>query len=239
MIKVMFRLLILSFVCFLAFAKAVVGQDQTTPKQKFQAPDYKAIGAVVSQESSDLYLLKLLERYEAADSTMTLKERRHLYYGYRYHENYSPYNISIFKDSLRALYQKPDLKAEDYKKMVNYADLVLQERPFDLSIIYEKMMIHKGMENEEAYQKERTKSRILIDAILSSGDGMTKSTAYYVIDPSHEYMIINVLGLEYGGKQMLEETFDFLTVNENLYGIRGLFFDVSPSLEAMTDMFKN
>lgn len=74
------------------------------------------------------------------------------------------------------------------------------------------------------------KIRLLTDAILSSGDGLTEESAFYVINIPQEYDILNMIGFEFGGSQSLIKTNDYLTVKENPANIKGLYFDISPRL---------
>ncbi len=91
----------------------------------------------------------------------------------------------------------------------------------------------------EMFQKRLTQIKIILDAILSSGDGRSKKTAIYVIKVNHEYFVLNILGFEYGdGQMLLDNKFDYLTVNKNDQGIDGLYFDISISLEKLNDLFK-
>ncbi|WP_333878320.1 DUF4919 domain-containing protein, partial [Flavobacterium sp.] len=55
---------------------------------------------------------------------------------------------------------------------------------------------------------------------------------------SHEYDMISVLGMEFGGSQSLVEgTYDYLTLKENSYGLKGFYFDISASMNKMSEMF--
>ena len=80
--------------------------------------------------------------------------------------------------------------------------------------------------------------RIIVDVLLSSGDGLTKKTAFYVIYVSHEYDLLKVLGFDYGGEQTLTEHYDYLLLGDNSKNIKGLYFDVSPCLNSLKNMFK-
>ena len=74
---------------------------------------------------------------------------------------------------------------------------------------------------------------------LSSGDGLTKETAYYVINTTDEYNLISILGFEFGGEQSLIEHYDRLTLAENDYNIEAFYFDVSPCLNSLSKMLKD
>jgi hypothetical protein len=61
----------------------------------------------------------------------------------------------------------------------------------------------------------------------------------FVIRVSDEYSMLDVLGFESVDNQsMLENKFDYIQVGENEYGLEGLYFDISPSLNHLEKLFK-
>ncbi|QCX39936.1 DUF4919 domain-containing protein [Aureibaculum algae] len=200
-------------------------------------PNYNQIKKNISQNNSTLFYPKLLEKFSNADTTMTLKEKRHLYYGFIYQKNYSPYTRSDYNDSLRITLRKKKYETVDLKNIIKYSDSVLKHNPFNLNAINYKIYADKQIKDSIGLIKDYTKMRIITDAMLSSGDGHSKETAYYVISPTHEYSLIKLLGYEFGGKQSLIDHFDYLTLKENEFLIEGLYFDVSASLNHMNSLF--
>ncbi|MCK4568915.1 MAG: DUF4919 domain-containing protein, partial [Bacteroidales bacterium] len=67
-----------------------------------------------------------------------------------------------------------------------------------------------------------------VDAIMSTGDGLSANTAFVVIYIRDEYEMLEVLGFKFGGKQaLLAGDYDMLELEENPYGVEALYFDVS------------
>ncbi|MDY7396572.1 DUF4919 domain-containing protein [Aureibaculum sp. 2210JD6-5] len=212
-----------------------VGFAQNTTIKK---PDYDLIKKKIVQKASNLYYPKLVEKFNNADTTMTLDEKRHLYYGFIHQESYSPYTRSDYTDSLRITLKKKNYGANDLKKIVQYSDSLLKYNPFSLKAINYKLYAEKQMKDSISLLKDYTKMRIITDAMLSSGDGLSKETAFFVISPTHEYSLLSLLGYEFGGKQSLIDHYDYLTLAENEDGIEGLYFDVSASLNHMNNLFQ-
>lgn len=206
--------------------------------QKTKKPNYKKIEKVIKEKDSDFYYSKLQKKFEDADTTMTLNEKRHLYYGYRYQDSYSPYSHSDYQDSVRVISMKKELNFEDYELLDVYTDSILKQEPFNLRAMSAKLYALDKLFKRKKVGKVFFKANTVIDAILSSGDGLTKKTSYYVINPTHEYGMLDVLGYDFGGQQSLIEHYDYLTLGENENGIEGLYFDVTPSLNALSKMFK-
>jgi len=203
-----------------------------------KSPDYKKIEKEISNKESDYYYPKLLTKYMISDTTMTLKEKRYLYYGYAFQDSYSPYGHSDFYDSLRTVLNNEKHSDEDLLKIIEFSDSVLVENPFDLRAINYQLYAFEKLEKEIEFDKKMNQMRIIVDALLSSGDGLKEETAFYVIETSHEYALLNILGFEFGGEQRLIEHYDYLVVKNNSQEINGFYFDVSPCLNSLENMFK-
>ncbi|WP_442847383.1 DUF4919 domain-containing protein [Leeuwenhoekiella sp. H156] len=192
----------------------------------------------MQNKESNLFYEVLMNRFQQADSTMTLDEKRHLYYGYIFDENYSPYSRSDYGDSLRVVLRKEKMDSLDFNKIVDYTTKMLFENPFDLNAINYQLFSLEQLGNEESFEKRAIQLRTIVDALISSGNGKTKEEAFYVIYTSHEYDLLNILGFQFGGSQSLTEHYDYLTIAENEIKLEGLYFDVSPCLNSMSKMFK-
>ncbi|KAB1065561.1 DUF4919 domain-containing protein [Salibacter halophilus] len=217
----------------------IIGLDGFSQKKDFKKPNYQKIEKNISKEESSLFYDSLMLRFQSGDTTLSLKEKRHIYYGYTFQDEYSPYPFSVFNDSIRSIRQKEELTEDDNLKIIQLADSSLMSNPFDLRAIYYQLHSLRDLEMKDKYNKRLTQHNSVIDAILSSGDGYEMKTSFYVITPSHEYVILNIVDLDFGGKQSLIEHYDYLTVEQNKYGIEGLYFDVSPCLNAVSSMFKD
>jgi len=202
-----------------------------------EEPNYKQIEKNISKPDSQFFYPDLFERYKHADTTLTLEERRHLYYGYSFHPDYSPYGHSDYSDSLNLVLKKDSINEADILCIQRFGDSILSDFPFDLRVLE-----YQGyaLEYEGKIKELENKSRqigIILDAIFSSGDGTSKKDAFYVIYTSHEYFILNLLGLQFTGQSLIDH-YDYMQVADNEYGIEGFYFDVSPCLNSMKNMFK-
>ncbi len=219
-----FTLLLLLILCTCAYAQT----------QEFTAPDYTAIEKNVKNKKSTLYFDTLFERYTHADSTMTLEEKRHLYYGYSFQKEYAPYSRAEEQDKLRELLQKENADKKDLEKMIEYTDAILKKYPFSLRIKEYRIYSFRELGKTEEVEKENIQANIIIDAMLSSGDGTTKETCFYVINTLNEYELLNLLGFDFGGSQsLIDGGYDYLTLAENPYQLEGFYFDVSRCLESL------
>lgn len=224
----------LSFLCLLIF----LSPSLHAQNWEFEAPDYDQIEEHIQDESSELYYPQLMDRYLHGDSTMSLEQKRHLYYGYRYQSGYSPYGHSTYLDSLGSIMGLKDHSAEELQRIITYTDSLLAENPFSIRAMNQQLYAYDHLGDTASFEKIINRTRTVYDALMSTGDGTTKEHAFYVLYTSHEYELINVLGLEFGGSQSLIENYDYLELAENDYALEGLYFDVSPCLDHLSLLMK-
>ncbi len=202
--------------------------------QELSKPDYTGIEKNIKDKTSQYFYKKLFARFTTADSTLTLEERRHLYYGFSFTEKYSPYSSSPSGDELKKLLEKENLTNKEMQKVVLLAGRELDLYPFNIRMReYRQYFLKKLGKNADA-ALENSRIEIILDAILSTGDGTSKDNAFYVIEVGNEYQLLDILGFEYGGEQSLVEgRYDYLTLQKNAYNVEGFYFDVSRSLQSM------
>jgi hypothetical protein len=223
-----------NLICLIILLISTRGFGQEKP----EAPDLKSIKKTVSDKTSELYYPLLFKRFEEGDATMTLSEKRHLYYGYTTSDKYSAYPSSRFSDSVRAILKNGTLLEADYIRLLSFTDSALKDYPMDLRTLNYRSYAARQLGDKLAGDLARAKMRLLVDAILSTGDGRTANTAYWVLEVGHEYFMLNVLDLEYGGSQSLVAgPCDYLTVKENNEGLKGVYFNVNISFDHMSDLF--
>lgn len=222
--------------CILLFSLSTTAFSQ---EWAFEKPDYKSIEKNIANSESFFFYETLMNKFKAADSTMTIDEKRHLYYGYSFNENYSPYGSPDYSDSLRTVIRLKEHGSAEYQKIVQFGDSVQITEPFNLRAINYQLYALEKLKRFEEFNNKITQLRIVVDALMSSGDGRSKKDAYYVIYTSHEYDLLNIMGYQFGGTQSLIEHYDYLTVAKNEDDIEGFYFDVSPCLNSMSNMLKN
>ena len=201
---------------------------------QFTKPDYTLIEKNVKDKKSTYYFKTLYDRFTKADSTMTMEEKRHLYYGYSFQEEYAPYSRSDAYKELNEILQKEELSKTDYEKILVLSEAILKVYPFSIRMKEYRIFSYKELAKYEEAERETIQASIIIDAILSTGDGTSKDNSFYVINTMNEYELLNILGFEFGGEQRLVDgLYDYLTLNENSYNLKGFYFEVSRCLNSL------
>lgn len=220
---------LLLFVLFFVIS----GYAQT---ENYTPPDYDLIEKNSKDKNSKLNFELLFDRYRNADSTMTIEDKRHLYYGYSFTDDYSPYGTGSteIRQKLNKLLQKKEGDKNDLKKIIEYTDELLNDFPFSIKLKDIRIYCFKELGMIEEAKKEDFQTNAIIDAMLSTGNGVEKETCIYVINVTNEYELISIFGFSFGGEQsLIDGRYDYLAIEENPYEIEGLYFDVSRSLNAL------
>ena len=179
-----------------------------------ERPDLEAIKAEVCNPSSQYYYPNLMARYEKNETIMGLSDYRRLYYGYLFQEDFNPYRHSEASTKNESLYYKQGHTRAELDSIITYAHEVLADNPFDMTqmnfLIY--ALRARGKVNLANIWQYRLNH--LLQAIVSSGTGEDKEHAWYVIDPRHEYNIINFQNAVARNQEYEEPYFDRIEVEK-------------------------
>ena len=200
------------------------------------APDYKRIKKEINSKGSEFYYPELLRRFQAADTTLSINQLRHFYYGTATMSEYNPYRFSLLHELNEAL-GKGYLQEAD-----SIIDKQLAVNPANLQFYEHKMMVkikQFGRDSKEA-DDVFFQVTMLSSAILSSGDGLSKESAIHVISIEDEYAIMNLFGLSLKMQSLIIEDgqkFDRMDLEPNKYGWESLYFNTSITETALKKMF--
>lgn len=194
----------------------------------FEKPNYKKIRKSVRKKKSDYNYYKLFKKFNNLNSTMTLKEKRYLYYGYVFQKNYEPFGFTKYRDSLN-LYARKRGTTNHLSKMILFTEYILSKNPFDIEVLTYKAYLHKKDRDDLGYKLTKKQLKIIFDALLSSGNGRTKESAYHIIYRAHKKALLKHNNLKFNGiKRTIDKyRIEYLNVAKNKFGIRGVYFDVS------------
>lgn len=213
---------------FAALLLAVQAQEEF-----FDAPDLKLIERTTKEPSSPYHFTRLMQKYQAAEKELTLEESRHLYFGYAYQPGYVPTDTSSYNNLLAEVLSKQSFNQRDYENILQYADALLQEDPFNLRALNAKLLVFAQQNNTDEYRKVARQRKAVQDAIISTGDGMSDKTPFYVIKVAHEYDLLPFLGYTFGGEDKLLRggKVNYLSLGDNRFGVERVYFNISPAVD--------
>lgn len=160
-------------------------------KPAWEKPDMEAISKAVNDPSSKYYYPKLLKHFERNDTAMNLNQFRHLYLGYVFQEDYNPYRRSEYSSMVEDLYYRGEHTAAECDTIIKYAELSLKDDPFDLRQMTFLIYAYREKQKNHLAAIWQYKLNHLLEAILSTGNGLKPETAWVVTNPSHEYNLLN------------------------------------------------
>ncbi len=201
-------------------------------------PDFNHIKKEITNPNSPFYYPTLTQKYNSNDTTMTSEEYRYFYLGYIFQEDYNPYRSSAYSHQIDHLYkQGQKLSRAENENLVKFAKQTLEDDPFDLRQINILIYALKKLDrhNEAAVWQYRLNH--LIEAVLSTGDGKTPETAWHVVYPKHEYIILNKLGMKGIDFVFVEPYYDYIEIEKNALNIEGFYFNVEQLLDVYATKF--
>lgn len=194
-------------------------------KNNFAPPDYKKIRKEINKTGSKPNYQQLLKRYNDNDTTLSPEEYRLLYFGFTFQPEYSPDAKEPLVDSLMAILRLEQIKPGQYEKVVKYSEKILQKSPFDMRYLDPLIYVYRMQGNNQLASKLEFKLGRIIETIFTTGDGLTEKTAFHVISVAHEKDMLRALGFGFVGMQNIQSSpYDYLKVEENAYGIDGIYF---------------
>lgn len=194
--------------------------------QEVQGPDYRAIRASIQNSKGPNYYPTLMRRYLENDTTLTIEQYRHLYYGYTLQEDFIPY-----QKERKALFdiRREIVKTHGSKKAcgdaINISKQALDDNPFDLLAISTMAFSYMQLNDSTSHKLWSDKQNSLLDAIISSGDGEDKAGAIHVINLEDEYEVLNRLGLQIESDSLCNDQVEYLKVKPNADDIPGVYFN--------------
>jgi tetratricopeptide (TPR) repeat protein len=199
-------------------------------ENNFVKPDYELINLNIENKESNFYYSKLWDRFQQGDSTMNLEEKRHLYYGYTFNKNYSPYLSVHDAKKVNAILNKEKPTKKEWKKLVSLLNISLSAEPFSIRYLYYQILAYNALNKSTEVDKNFKKIRCIVDALYSTGDGLLKETAIHVIAVSNEYDYLFLNNLSTQGQALIDGGYDVLYLQPNENGLEEMWFDVTQSL---------
>jgi hypothetical protein len=211
------------FIIAFLFVSIAYGQINK-PKE----PNCNRNERLISSKNSQFYYPELMKRFLSSDTSLTLKEKSLLYYGFVFQDEFKNDRNRLYRDSLRIFFAVDSLTNMDAEKIIQFSDSILAVNPFNL-----RALNYRAYAFDYQKKSERTKGvifrmNVVLEAILNSGYGLSPDSPFYVIRESDEYAVINAMGFLFAGKhEKIDGKYDYLTISGSDKGVEGLYFLVT------------
>jgi len=207
-------------------------------EDNFEKPDYEQIKQNIENKQSNFYYSKLWARFQQGDSTMTSEEKRHLYYGYVFHKKYSPYSDAHDYKKVNTILNKEKPTKKEWKKLVSLLNTSLSAEPFSIQYLYYQGIAYDALKKSVAADKNFKKIRSIVDALISTGDGLSKETAIHVIAVSNEYDYLFLNNLSMRSQALINGGYDVLYLQSNEDDLEEMWFDINQSFNYLMKSVK-
>jgi hypothetical protein len=218
------------------YSQTTEDKDNETLYQKL---DYDRIKQNIENTQSNFHYAKLWNRYQQGDSTLTLEEKQHLYYGYVFHKDYDPFDSGYDEydrnSKINTILSKEKPTNKEWKQLISSLDEALSVEPFNCKCIYYQMVAYNALKQTADFKKNAEKIKCVLEALVSTGDGLSKETAVHVIDlcSTSDYLYFNSLSMSY--MSLKSGGYDVHYLEPNEYGLKELWFDVNKPYRASGD----
>lgn len=195
-------------------------------------PNLEKIKREVNDRSSKFYYPKLMDKYLSNDTIMKLDEYRHLYLGYVFQEDYDPYRPSPAPDMNTSLYHSTNPTSAQCEQIIANAKVALANNPFDMRQMGAMIAAMNLLGQKDIAKIWQYKLNYLLLTIVSTGTGLDEDHAWYVIEPQHEYVLLNYMGYQVTNHLFYDPYYEFLTVIDvNASKKGGFYFNLQPLLQ--------
>lgn len=222
--------LILILLCCMA---AMVASAEVLPQLKREKPDMEQIKREINDRTSPYYYPRLMAEFQRNDTLMKIDKFRRLYLGYLFQEDYTPYRSK--ESRMMFTLRNPghiQLTRQECDSVIADSERALADNPFDLVHISAliKALNEKGKKNLAKIWQY--KLDYLLMAILSTGTGKDEENAWYVIEPQHEYVLLNSMGYKVDDHVFYDPCYELITVtDQNGRPAGGYYFNIGNLLE--------
>ena len=211
-------------------ASLLIGSAATLSAQETepQAPDNDAILKDNMNGQSSNYYPSLFMRYMAGDTTLTLDEYRHLYYGYAWQPEYEPFDKPEVKDKLLLLVAqtKDSLTLENAEQIVDYANEVMRFDPFSPGNLNFLIYGYGAIGNKVQEQINYHRLQMIAKTIMSSGTGLKETSPWHVLTFAHATDMMAYLGQDYGTRRVVSRTTEYVPLLvRQPGGVKGYYFN--------------
>jgi hypothetical protein len=234
------KLLLLIFLFFIACSSAQKNTTNNEHRKVTKTEEYTIETDTISNYLLFDYIALLTEDdyYSILDSVKNglSNDFFSLRMAYIKTEKYDPYNIKI--DELRDKI-KLNIKEKKFKKALEIADRILEERYIDVKTHLYCSQIYRKLKDSVKSDYHHNIYNGLLKSIYFSGDGKSIKTAFIVIEVSEEYDLLNWLRLKLLRQSLIIKdgySFDIIKViDENRE--TELFFNIDLALKRFSEEF--
>lgn len=202
------------------------------PQLKREKPDMDQIKREINDPASKYFYPRLMAEYLRNDTLMKIDKYRHLYLGYLFQEDYTPYRSSEHPVTFSRALESDHLSRSECDKVIEMANAALADNPFDLRQMMLLINAYREKGKTNLANIWQYKLNYILMAIVSTGTGLSEDEAWYVIEPQHEYVLLNMMNYIVDDQVFYDPYYEFIKVTDPQgRDAGGFYFNIRNLLE--------
>ena len=180
----------------------------------------------IIDSKSPYYYPALMMRYKEGDTTLTLEDYRHLYYGYAWQSGYKPFETPPAKDQLMMMFgENMDIYAQDPAKILACCLEIMETEPFNPSTV--NMMTYAYGQLGDTINERASARRLemIVETIKSTGTGLKENSAWHVLYFPHATELMAFMDLQYKRPEIVSRTVEYIEILLPKERTKGYYFD--------------
>lgn len=215
-----------------AIFSTVVSAQLPFERIRRDKPDMERIHREINDRKSKYYYPLLMKEFLRNDTLMKLDKFRYLYLGYVFQEDYDPYRPSPAPEMTGPLYRTTNPTSAECDQIIANARTALANNPFDLRQMSAMIAALNLLGEKNLAKIYQYKLNYLLMAIVSTGTGEDEDHAWFVIEPQHEYVLLNYMGYQVTNHLFYDPYYEYLTVVDVASSKKGgFYFNLQPMLQ--------
>lgn len=192
-------------------------------------PDWDIIEGKVKDPASQYYYPTLMARYKNSDTTLTQSDYYYLYYGYSLEKEYKPLLKTNYSDSLSMIFaSRLTPQGDEMQRIVRYCNAILSVEPFNLRDLNVLAFAYQNLGQKELAAQQMHKVAMLVEAIKSTGDGLTEDKPWWIIYKESAEDILNIMEAEPGRRIIINNQVEFIACRKTpSKQTKGYYFNYS------------
>ncbi len=203
-----------------------------TPQLKAQPLEEETLLLEITNTQSENHYTSLRLRFEMGDTTLTLNNYRHLYYGFAYQDDYKPLEVNPYMDKLLLLASELEVDRPNVsilRQIIFVAKDALRSDPFNIRVWNLMAYAFGALGDSEAEREAFRRVQMIIATIKSTGNGLKEASPQHVLMFDHALDVMAADNLQHNKPLIVSRTVEYIplvsprTVDNTK--VKGFYFD--------------
>ena len=225
-------ILIFITLCFQANAQEERLSDKL--RKNFEPIVWDSVRIAITDMEGDYYYPTIIGKYIKGDTTLVLEDYRMLYYGFSMQPSYAPLDDNMHYDNAIRFYSDHIESTDDLtiNEIIRLTNVALLSQPFNLKLLNLMIYCYSVKEDRTNIIRYTQQLNGVLEAILSTGSGISRHDPWYVIYRNDVIDVATLLGGKLLKRLYITTDVEYFMLGERVGDIRGLYFNLGVVLRS-------